>query len=244
MKKEVIFTSVFILLAVANIFAGGFELTFGGGFNTYKLRDLRDNYEYANKDWEAEEDVIVDYFDENMFGKSYLYELHYRFSPKLRVGIGYSRMLYENHAEHEFYSVLYEVDVYQEYNDEIKYNLFYLSAKYNVHKALYAGLKIGWGTAECNDNIRQYFDQTYIPLGHSHQEFTTAGFLFSPSVGTEMKVWKCFNLGAEAGYRYLDMEDVEHYYPDQIYWFVGWEGARIDFDSSGFFMNLFMVVKM
>ena len=243
MKRFILFTVLILMFSIA-VYPSKLEFTFGGGFNTYKLRDLRDNYEYANNDWEAEEDVQVDYFNENMSGKSYLYEIHYRFSPKLRVGIGYSRMLYKNHAEHEYYSVLYEVDVYQEYNDKIKYNLFYLSAKYNVHRALYAGLRIGWGTAGFNDNISQYFDQTYIPLGHSHQEFNTNGFLFSPSVGTELKVWKCFNIGVEAGYRYLDMNDVDHFYPNQILWFDGWEGAWIDLDSSGFFLNLFVIFKI
>ena len=168
--KRLLLVTVLILMFSIAAYPGRLEFTFGGGFNTFKLQDIRDDYKGANKSWKWEKEegfeTNVNYFDENISGKSYLYELHYRFSPKLRVGIGYSRMLYENHAEHEYYSVLYEVDVYQEYNDAIKYNLFYLSAKYNVYESLYAGLRIGWGNANFYDGYERYYDQVFVSVGY------------------------------------------------------------------------------
>ena len=72
--------------------------------------------------------------------------------------------------------------------------------------------------------------------------FYITGFLLSPSVRAKLNVWRYFNLGIEAGYRFLGMKDNEHYFPDQIIW--GWEGRTLDFYSIGLFANIFIFVKM
>ncbi len=244
MKKEVIFTSVFILLAVANIFAGGFELTFGGGFSTFGLSDLKDDYKTANHIFSEKLYMIsYDKFDENMSGGLYLYEMHYCISPKLRVGTGYMRMSCENYAEQVSYSPLIG-PIYEQYKDEIKYNLFYLSAKYNIYESLYAGLRIGWGNAIFHDYYDRYELGDYVVTDFSRQEFDTAGFLLMPSMGVEKNMWRCFHLGIDTGYRYFPMKEIENHYPNQVEWAPEWESMTIDLDSSGFFMNLFMVVKL
>ena|GEM_PF-3154240 len=243
MKKYFI-TFALIFLSIISLSAGEFEFIIGGGASTFGLRDLKDEYESANHDFGPGVNLIShDTFDENISGKSYLIEVYYGYSPNLRVGMGCSRLVMENHAKYTFSSPVIS-GVFLKYNDEIKYDLFYLSAKYNVFKALYAGLRLGWGTAIYHDYYDLYEYMTYVPSEFSRQEYDTNGFLLMSSVGLEKNMWRCFNLGIEAGYRHLDMKDIEHYYPNQVDGDPEWKSTTIDLDSSGFFLNMFVVIKM
>jgi len=240
--KKVIFISVFILLAAANIFAGGFEFTLGGGFNGYKLEDLKSNYEDINDQWASalENDNItsIDYFDEHMLGESYFFEAYYRILPKLRVGAGFSHMRYDNSAREGFYDPVAEVTEYVNFKEEIKYNLFYLSAKYNLYRGLYAGLRAGIGYAEFDDSLD-------AGTGGYDKEYDLSSLLLMPSLGVEMNVLTGLAAGTEIGYRHFPLGNIDDHYPnrpgylDELIF-----SDTIDLDSSGFFLNMFVVVRM